>query len=97
MDWFEIIKTFGPNVALIVFILWRDSEREKRMATALDAAQSAHVATLINVVNTSNESRNKNSEALLTLTSKIENLPCMFEHDGARKSGGFRHLAGVPG
>ncbi len=87
--WVELAKVFGPAVAFMAFMLYRDWKREDRMAKALDAQQE-QLMTLntrgISAIEQNTASNNR-------LTEAIQQLPCRGEDAlvGRRpKTGGYR-------
>ncbi len=90
--WVELAKVFGPSVAFMAFMLFRDWKREDRMATALDSQQEQLMT--LNTRGISAIEQNTASNDRLTLA--IERLPCRaidevkdFTPPIRRKSGGY--------
>ncbi len=93
--WIELAKTFGPSVAFMAFMLWRDARREDRMAKALDDQQKE-----LSVLNTRGITAiEQNTASNNRLTTAIERLPCRAVDEvlsaGRRpKSGGYANDPG---
>ncbi len=88
--WLDVIKAFGPNIALIGFIMWRDTKREERMATALDNREKAqnqqsetNAKQLVDLVREGFQvqregfkTQQEGHTAILKLSHAVETLPC---------------------
>lgn len=71
-EWIEILKTFGPSVAFMIFTVWRDWNRENRMSHALEV----QAEQLLSITKSTITAIEQNTASNKQLTQAIERLPC---------------------
>lgn len=50
MDYFQLLKDFGPVVGIILFFLWRDWQREDRLVARVEALEKYQQDTMAALV-----------------------------------------------
>lgn len=83
--WIEILKNFGPLVAIIVFFVYRDWQRELRLTNRVEKLEEYQKNMLQNLVDKSTMALVQSSECLKWIGHIIERLtnvcPKMFGQD----------------
>ena len=82
----EVLKQFGPFVALLVFFIWRDKQREERLGARLDAMQDRYAVTMETIVKDNTgamesmaEAARGTSQALAANTTAITQLSALIQ------------------
>ncbi len=72
--WVEILKSFGPAVAVIVFFVWRDWQRELHLTSRIEVLEKYQKETLERLVEKSTVALTQSSECLKWIGRVIERL-----------------------
>jgi len=83
--WIDILKNVGPLVAIIIFFVWRDWQRELRDSKRVEKLEEYQKETLKNLVEKTTISLTQSSECLKWIGHVVERLilvcPRMIGHD----------------
>jgi len=83
--WIDILKNVGPLVAIIIFFVWRDWQRELRDSKRVEKLEEYQKETLKNLVEKSTTALAQSSESLKWIGHIIEHLvrvcPRMLGHE----------------
>lgn len=72
--WVEIIKIVGPSVAIIVFFVWRDWQREIHLTTRVETLEKYQKETLEKLVEKSTVALTQSTDCLKWIGRLIERL-----------------------
>jgi len=76
--WIEILKNFGPLVAIIVFFVWRDWQRELRLSLRLEKLDEYQKQTLEGLVEKTTLALAQSSECLRWIGRIVERLATLY-------------------
>ena len=72
--WGEVLKTFGPLLAAVVFFLWRDFRREDRLLTRINVLEDEQRLVILPLVTNCTKVVTENSQVMGRNTKVIERL-----------------------
>lgn len=70
-DAIELIKTYGPQLLVVAFILWRDYHREEDMNARIDSLQTETRDVLLPLVKETTAVVARNTAAMERLEHKL--------------------------
>jgi len=74
LEFIKLLQTFGPSVAIIAFVLWKDFRREQRFMTRIEKLEDYQKRILQNLVEKTTTSLVQSSECLKAIGHMIEHL-----------------------
>lgn len=77
----ELVKQFGPWLALVIFFVWQSWLRENRLGTQLDEVHKFIRETLAGVVE-------RNTRAMVVWTGVLKDKPCLADDPDALDANG---------
>jgi hypothetical protein len=72
--WFEIIKNFGPLIAIVVFFIYRDWQRELKLTQRIEKLEDYQKKMLQNLVERTTTALVQSSECLKWMGHIVERL-----------------------
>lgn len=72
--WGEVLKTFGPLLAAVVFFLWRDYRREDTLLTRIKELEDEQREVILPLVTNCMQVVTKNSQVMEQNTKVMERL-----------------------
>lgn len=72
--WIDILKNFGPLISILVFFIWRDWQREKRLTRRAERLDDYQKKILQNLVEKTTAALVQSSECLRAISHIIQHL-----------------------
>jgi uncharacterized membrane protein YccC len=72
--WLDILKNFGPLIAIVIFFIWRDWQRELKLTRRIEKLEDYQKKMLQNLVERTTAALVQSSECLKWMGHIVERL-----------------------
>lgn len=81
MDYYQVLKDFGPMIGVILFFIWRDWKREDMLQSRVEKLEQYNQTTLVALVREAIQVIAHNTEQLKWTGTIIQSCHAGHRHD----------------